>query len=118
MILMRKDKPPGFTIQSKNRFMGEIDEYLYVDACDVDAKTYVGLHGGALYSQYSIYMEAYNDGDISTQTGTALPDAQILTCREYVATKQGYTKSDAAARLPSLLAVAAYAVALYLLVCG
>jgi len=118
MILMRKDKPPGFAIQSKNRFMGEIDEYLYVDACDVDAKTYVGLHGGALYSQYSIYMEAYNDGDISTQTGNALPDAEILTCHEYVATKEGYTKSLATARLPSLLAGAAYAVALYMLVCG
>ena len=62
MVMMRKDKPPGFAIQAKNRFMGQIDEYLYVDACDVDAKTYVGLHGGKLYSQYSVYVEAYNDG--------------------------------------------------------
>ena len=57
-------------------------------------------------------------GDVSTQTGSLLPDPEILTCHEYINTKEGYTVSAAPTRLPSAIAAAAFVAALTLLVCG
>lgn len=97
MVLARKKSPPGFAIRQKNEFMLKLDgaTSISVDLCDVSERGYLGLHGGEVVSQYSIYAEAYNPGDNSSYDGSLLASESHSTCEEYVASTPGYITSAA-----------------------
>lgn len=95
MVLARKDRPPGFTIRQKNEYMWRMNgaTSLSIDLCNVSERGYLGLHGGELVSQYAIYAEAYNPGDISSFDGSVLASENHSSCEDYVLSKPGYVRS-------------------------
>jgi len=89
--------------------------YWWIDiwhpASNAQDKAYLALHGGDSVSQYSIYVEAYNDGDTSALMEGSMPRPGYATCEELVKELPGFVDSATLTGRAALAAAALSAMA-------
>ncbi|KAK3260421.1 hypothetical protein CYMTET_30619 [Cymbomonas tetramitiformis] len=101
-LFARNYYPPGFAVRDKNYYQyeyGSCDEeehkMVEVHVCNLpDDRTYLGLYGGNLLSEYAVITTFYNEGDLKDQTAPG-QEGYFGNCEEYIAGKDGYHSAGA-----------------------